>query len=1119
MANKEVGFTYTPYDPTSAPDPELATLVDTFISKVIKDERGLSHIYSIEDVDGSNIILKKDKAWSGRILLALVHLGIHISTESQRIHDLFESKNIGPDDALEFWRAAEPAHLETRRSALSAVVDKIERRHFQVSQDELAYLLRVSVENYPRVGRPAVKCAQRMQKEGRLSDLVIEALASLREQAERELWDADGKVTAAINRLILDNQPDAHSPESVIFPPCQTQAPAMVGHHDVLIDLKMRLGLFSQSDVPESEVEVVGADRFPLRADSPLRQEHLLLCDVVGQQVQGRTLYYQTVSIDDVIGPALRDMDTTARGRLALAACERAVAAMTSSDHDDGDYDPTYWRSRQNAMSLPSQMAAMEMDLDRAGWFDLFLLASVTDRHEFQLAGPGYDVMERLVSEHPPSAGELYVMHRLRAQLIDCPPMGACPPLVSRVCKMMGEPDGYLLVPGEYWSDRIHSDLGKMSAETLLQWQGLFQHAASASSSKPSAKWVKAGIGYVNDVGSDAFIRHLSEWLPEVAKGRSLRGISQHQYDTRSAADTFNEGNATVLRGLVWMLTAHASEAVPRLMGDLLLTSVKKVPGIGPRAVKVANACVWALGELAAADDEKIRDGALGQLARLKAKVTFRTTLKAIEKALDKAAEAAGVSRDEIEELGTPAFGFEDGVLREMFGDAVGELHVDGNKVLARWINEKGKAVKSPPAAVKRDFKEQLKDFKQFGKDAEGVLLAGRERLDTLFLSGKTWPLSDWRERYLDHGLLCTLVRRLIWLIDDVPVMFDGDRATDVHGEAVTLTDSSSVRLWHPVEREQDEVLAWRERVEGRQITQPFKQAHREVYLLTDAEMNTGVYSNRYAAHVIKQHQFNALCGARRWRNSLRLMVDDEYPPASLELPAWNLRAEFWVEGIGDNYGTDTTESGTYLYLATDQVRFYSLGSAENTAHAGGGGYTWGRWHGETEPEPVPLDQIPPLVLSEVMRDVDLFVGVASVGNDPTWQDGGPDGRHVDYWQSYSFGDLSGTAKTRKDLLERLIPRLKIAEQCSLDDRFLVVKGSVRTYKIHLGSGNILMEPNDQYLCIVPGGGAVKGPAGKVFLPFEGDRTLSIILSKAFLLADDQSITDSTILSQIRSRT
>ena len=64
-----------------------------------------------------------------------------------------------------------------------------------------------------------------------------------------------------------------------------------------------------------------------------------------------------------------------------------------------------------------------------------------------------------------------------------------------------------------------------------------------------------------------------------------------------------------------------------------------------------------------------------------------------------------------------------------------------------------------------------------------------------------------------------------------------------------------------------------------------------------------------------------------------------------------------------------------------------------------------------------------------------------------------------------------------------------------------------------MGSGNILMEPDDQYLCIVPEGKTKS--TEKVFLPFEGDSLLSIIISKAFLLAEDDKIKDKTILSQI----
>jgi hypothetical protein len=59
------------------------------------------------------------------------------------------------------------------------------------------------------------------------------------------------------------------------------------------------------------------------------------------------------------------------------------------------------------------------------------------------------------------------------------------------------------------------------------------------------------------------------------------------------------------------------------------------------------------------------------------------------------------------------------------------------------------------------------------------------------------------------------------------------------------------------------------------------------------------------------------------------------------------------------------------------------------------------------------------------------------------------------------------------------------------------------------------MEPNDQYLCIVPGRGVAESTNGKLFLPFEGDNMLAIILSKAFLLADDKNIKDPTITRQL----
>jgi hypothetical protein len=297
------------------------------------------------------------------------------------------------------------------------------------------------------------------------------------------------------------------------------------------------------------------------------------------------------------------------------------------------------------------------------------------------------------------------------------------------------------------------------------------------------------------------------------------------------------------------------------------------------------------------------------------------------------------------------------------------------------------------------------------------------------------------------------------------------------------------VSLWHPIFAAVAEVSAWRDYLEAERITQPFKQAHREIYLLTDAERATATYSNRFASHVLRQRQFRVLAKARGWKTELVGPWTGETSAAARELRRFGVRAEFWVNGTGDQIETG------YSYLSTDQVRFYRSGTTE----------------------PLLLEQVPRLVFSEIMRDVDLFIGVASVGNDPTWQDGGPQGQYRDYWRDYSFGELSGTAATRKEVLERLVPRLKIGARCAFSDRFLIVHGSKRTYKIHLGSGNILMEPNDQYLCIVPDarGRAIQED---LFLPFEGDQTLSIIISKALLLADDAKISDPTIIRQIDVR-
>jgi hypothetical protein len=679
---------------------------------------------------------------------------------------------------------------------------------------------------------------------------------------------------------------------------------------------------------------------------------------------------------------------------------------------------------------------------------------------------------------------------------------------IVKLKELIGEGLRNPLVGGEAWSDTAIAEIELLDAELKNNWIELLILCQTSSGSLPTAKWTKSANALLDKIGFDEFKSRVLKWFPLADKPRTARIENWSQWSPDPNL-MLNDTNADILKGLVWLCGLREDKEIARALTNLAISTYKKVPMIGPRCVRVGNACVWALGQMGL-------EG-VGQLAILKLKVKFGTAQKLIGYSLQETAKKVGLPAEELEEMSVPNYGLtEVGFLKEDFGEFAAELIVTGtNAAEIRWFNTDGKQQKSVPKFVKDNYAEELKELNNSVKDIKKMLPAQRDRIENLYLEEKRWDYKTWRERYLEHPLVGTLARRLIWRFDEATtaIFLDG-KLVDKEGNELTFFDDSQVELWHPLHSATAEVLEWREFLEKHEIRQPFKQAHREIYVLTDAERSTEVYSNRFAAHVIKQHQFNALCGQRNWKNQLRIMADADFHAPMRSLPKHNLRAEFWVEAIGDEYGVDSNETGTYYYLATDQVRFYPADAPLHYGHGYGGGFYEG-WNNTRRVEPVALDKIPPLVFSEIMRDVDMFVGVCSIGNDPNWADNGRE-RHNDYWHSYSFGDLSASAKTRKEILEKLIPRLKIASKCSFEDKFLLVKGDLRTYKIHLGSGNILMLPDDQYLCIVPSAGAEKFGEGRVFLPFEGDRVLSFILSKAFMLAEDTKISDPTITRQIK---
>ena len=149
----------------------------------------------------------------------------------------------------------------------------------------------------------------------------------------------------------------------------------------------------------------------------------------------------------------------------------------------------------------------------------------------------------------------------------------------------------------------------------------------------------------------------------------------------------------------------------------------------------------------------------------------------------------------------------------------------------------------------------------------------------------------------------------------------------DWAGHAVEPSQQARVRMWHPVRPDVQTTLSWRCWLEDHEVRQPFKQAHREVYLLTDAERETATYSNRFASHIIRQHQFAALSKERGWR--FKVMGDwDSHNTPSLDLSPYNLQAKFDVESPEADDDESTSAHGIYLAISTGRVQFVTLGAS-----------------------------------------------------------------------------------------------------------------------------------------------------------------------------------------------
>ncbi len=390
----------------------------------------------------------------------------------------------------------------------------------------------------------------------------------------------------------------------------------------------------------------------------------------------------------------------------------------------------------------------------------------------------------------------------------------------------------------------------------------LFAHASALGKPAPTRKWASVARELAVGTG-DATAAVLRAFVP-------FRGYLDAENDC-------------LLRGLVHVLAQDASDAATDLLAGAALAAGATPPHQQGflYAPKTAHAAVEAL-------TTRGGDAPLRTLARLAIEVRNKALQKRVESGLLRLGAQRGWSIGQVMELAVDDHGLDRTGRRVIpIGAYSATVEIVGDKGRLSFAKAGG-SLKSVPATVSTDHPDELRAARDLVKAVTRSLRIERARVEGLMSQERTWTLDGWSARYLDHPVTGRFGQALIW-----EGSYDGETwlagrperrddrwsLVDRDGAPIALAgDGAAVRLWHPARTTPDEVRAWRDYVVAAGLRQPFKQAFREIYLLTPAEETTATYSNRFAAHYPRYRQANALMRTRGWHANYLGFWDSALP-------------------------------------------------------------------------------------------------------------------------------------------------------------------------------------------------------------------------------------------------
>ena len=395
---------------------------------------------------------------------------------------------------------------------------------------------------------------------------------------------------------------------------------------------------------------------------------------------------------------------------------------------------------------------------------------------------------------------------------------------------------------------------------------------------------------------------------------------------------------------------------------------------------------------------------------------------------------------------------------RELFeekqaGEWTFRLLIDDQGAAGIRCCKDGKLLKSIPAKAKKDpYVLRLQDMK---KQLTEQYRRTRRMFEQAMEDGAEFTLEEMGQLW-QNPVVSPIVSRLVFKSADYLGFFDGTNLMGLTGEIPETDVGAMLEVAHPLHLlRSGSWHSFQKYLYDNQILQPFRQVFRELYVKTREELGCD-HSLRYAGNQIQPKKAAACLKERRW------VADIE---AGLQKVYYKENIVATIYALADWFTPADIEAPTL-----EQVAFYDRKTGQ----------------------PMKIEDIPEVIFSEVMRDVDMAVSVAHAGG-------------VDPEASHSTVEMRGA------ILSFVLPLLRL-ENVRVEGGHAFIDGTHASYSVHLGSGTV-HQIGGTMLNVLP---VHSQHRGRIFLPFvDDDPKTAEIISKVILFAEDHKLKDMGILSQI----